>query len=333
MNDLVPRSQPSHRDNPNGAPAVSVVLPTFNRVHFLRPAVASVLAQTYRDWELLIADDGSDEETRIYLRGLADPRIRLIWLKHTGKPAIVRNAALRQARGAYVAFMDSDDLWLASKLQLQMDSLGRHPGRAWSLTGFAVIDAGDNRQRSMKVAGGWILDKLIGEEMTIATPSVLVARGLLEELSGFDEELISCEDYELWLRVAARTEADLVDQPLTLVRRHTEHYSSEVMCLQDLARMLEKVQESGIASQMPALLQWRRAKCAAALAQAYAACGQRRRAMATLSSSLRYSWRHKAWRDGALSAAMRVLLPETAARIIRSYRSGSRRPLPDRSKE
>ena len=80
-------------------PVVSIILPTFGRLQYLRPTVASVYRQTLRDWELIVADDGSDRETRGYLRTLeADSRVKLLWLTHTGIPALVRNAALREAR-------------------------------------------------------------------------------------------------------------------------------------------------------------------------------------------------------------------------------------------
>src|SRR5471030_100631 len=125
----------------SGTPVVSIILPTFNRLRFLRPAVDSVLAQTFADWQLIIADDGSDEATRRYLRALdRHGRVSLIWLAHSGIPAIVRNAALRQARGDYVAFMDSDDLWSPEKLQRQLESLQQRPGCRWSYTAFSQID-------------------------------------------------------------------------------------------------------------------------------------------------------------------------------------------------
>src|ERR1700754_463468 len=91
-----------------GFPAVSVVLPTYNRPDYLREAMASVFAQTLDDWELIVADDGSDEETKAYLRGIDDPRVTVLWLAHSGTPSMGRNAAIRQARGDYVAFLDSD---------------------------------------------------------------------------------------------------------------------------------------------------------------------------------------------------------------------------------
>ena len=96
-------------------PAVSIIFPTYDRLRYLRPAIDSVLAQTFTDWELIIADDGSEEETRSYLRSLGDRRMRTLWLPHSGNPARVRNAALRMTTGALVAFLDSDDLWAAGE--------------------------------------------------------------------------------------------------------------------------------------------------------------------------------------------------------------------------
>src|SRR5689334_20872261 len=109
-------------------PLVSVVLPTFNRLRFLEPAIESVYAQTFTDWELIVADDGSDPDTRRYLQTVANhPRVRVLWLSHTGWPATVRNAALLQAVGEYVAFFDSDDLWMAQKLERQIEALRARP--------------------------------------------------------------------------------------------------------------------------------------------------------------------------------------------------------------
>ena len=106
------------------AATVSVVLPTFNRLRFLRPTIESVYAQTFTDWELIIADDGSDLETREYLQSLANhSRVTVVSLPHTGRPSMVRNAALLRAAGEYVAFLDSDDLWAPRKLERQIETL------------------------------------------------------------------------------------------------------------------------------------------------------------------------------------------------------------------
>ena len=109
---------------PSPVPVVSVIVPTFNRLRFLRPAIESAFAQTFTDWELIIADDGSDLATRQYLQSLAkQPRVTVLWLAHTGRPSVVRNKALLGAVGEYVAFLDSDDLWAARKLERQLEAL------------------------------------------------------------------------------------------------------------------------------------------------------------------------------------------------------------------
>jgi len=129
-------------------PTVSIILPTFNRLKYLRPAVESVFSQTFQDWELILADDGSDDGTRAYLRTLSESsRIKLILLPHTGNPGRVRNAALREAKGDYIAFLDSDDLWLPPKLETQIKALRDSP-RRWSYTAFDRIDEFGNQVNS-----------------------------------------------------------------------------------------------------------------------------------------------------------------------------------------
>src|SRR5689334_2783621 len=122
------------------APLVSVVIPTYNRLAFLREAVDSVLAQTFRDWELIIADDGSTDGTPEAMARLADPRVRVISLEHSGNPGRVRNAAIALARGRYVAFLDSDDWWEREKLSLQVEALRTRPSCLWSYTGIRRVD-------------------------------------------------------------------------------------------------------------------------------------------------------------------------------------------------
>src|SRR3954468_14130226 len=115
-------------------PLVSIVLPAFDRAGYLRSAIESVLAQSLTSWEMIVADDGSGPETAEYLRGLGDPRIRVLWLTHSGNPSIARNAALRDARGTYVAFLDSDDLWEPDKLEAQTAALRARGECHWSFT-------------------------------------------------------------------------------------------------------------------------------------------------------------------------------------------------------
>lgn len=204
---------------------VSIILPTFNRVALLREAVDSVLAQTFTDWKLIVADDGSTDDTRAYLEGLSDLRVRCLLLPHSGSEAVPRNAALRAARGEWVAFLDSDDLWLPSKLERQLRAMTEHSDCGWSYTGFALIDARgaplpERPSSAYRPVSGWILESLLRFEAGPCLPAMLVRRSLLEELGGFDEAFPLRADYDLTLRLAARSAAHALPETLTLVREH-----------------------------------------------------------------------------------------------------------------
>src|SRR5262245_60280907 len=117
-------------------PLVTIVLPTYDRFEFLPSAVQSVFDQTMRDWELVVADDGSGREVRNYLDTLNDDaRVRTLLLPHSGNPGRARNAAIAVARAPYVAFLDSDDVWEPSKLELQLAMMRAKDGCDWSYTG------------------------------------------------------------------------------------------------------------------------------------------------------------------------------------------------------
>jgi glycosyltransferase involved in cell wall biosynthesis len=211
-------------------PTVSVILPTFNRLTYLREAVGSVLAQTFADWELIVADDGSTDGTRDYLKQIAEGRVRAVLLDHTGNRSLVRNAAIAQAGGEWIAFLDSDDVWLPDKLKLQLEQLAANPSRRWSSTGIAFIDANGAplRQRTdlPRAQSGWILEPLLTFDAGATTPSLVVHKSLLDEIGGFDESLLWREDYDLDLRLAARSEIQALPVALTLVREHPGRTSS-----------------------------------------------------------------------------------------------------------
>jgi glycosyltransferase involved in cell wall biosynthesis len=308
---------------------VSIVLPTFNRREFLPPAIESVFAQTLTDWELIIADDGSEADTRAYLRALDNPpRVRVLYLPHTGRPAAVRNAALREARGEFVAFLDSDDIWLPMKLQTQIASLRRHPSCNWGYTRFVLVDASGNptawarRTGGWPVPGGWILDKLVTGKTVIALPSIVVRRDLLTQMGNFDEELVGSEDYELYLRLAAHSEVDAIDTALTLVRRHTQHFSGQgVIPFESNVRIIDRLLLSGALEHLHPLLLEQRAELAAGLARTHAGSGKRITALCTLFSSAPYSWRYPRWWSAALGATAWALTPEPVQKLARRCRS------------
>jgi hypothetical protein len=270
---------------------------------------------------LIIADDGSDADTRAYLQSINDPRASVIWLPHSGRPAAVINAALRAARGEYVAFLDSDDLWLPLKLEMQLASLRLHPLRGWSYTRFALVDGAG---RPLASAGspqwpapsGWILEPLLLEQTVIAQPSVVVSRQLLERLGAFDEQLVMCYDDELWFRLAAHSEIDGIEVPLTLVRRHGQHSGSDILAWRDRRRVFEKVLRAHRGNHLESILKRLRAQMSAGLANSQAASGKRIDALGTLLASAHYSWRFPQWWRGAL----RAFAPAMVRRVVRMYR-------------
>jgi glycosyltransferase involved in cell wall biosynthesis len=309
------------------SPAVSIIVPTFNRLKYLRATLTSVFEQTFQDWELLIADDGSDADTQAYLQRLDDPpRVRVLWLAHSGRPSIVRNAALRAARGEYIAFIDSDDLWMPTKLETQLASLRCHAARRWSHTKFILVDEFGAPTPWMRGGGwpvpdGWILEKLVKSQTVISVPSVVVSRELLEQAGGFDEQLVMCEDYDLWLRLAMRSEIDAIDEPLTLVTRHGEHSGNDTTSFRDCLRVFDKVLRADGTEHLRSILREKRAEVIAGLASSQAACGNRISALRTLLSSAHCCWRYPQWWRGALQATARAFVPQTVRAVARRHRN------------
>jgi glycosyltransferase involved in cell wall biosynthesis len=330
-------SSASNKEQLTVRPVVSIIIPVFNRLKYLRASIDSVFKQSFLDWELLIADDGSDPETQDYLRTLDDRlRVRVLWLGHTGNPAAVRNTALREATGEYVAFLDSDDVWMPEKLQTQIESMRSHTMREWSYTGFTLVDDSGTpltgaRAKRCPAIDGRILDQLVREEALVVTPSVVVRRELIERVGGYDDHLLVCEDYELWVRLASCSEVDFIDEPLVLVRRHREHSFDDITCLENLRHAVEIVQHSGAASHLDAVLNERRAKISANLARGHALCKSRLRVLTTLLFSVRYSWRYREWWRGALAATVLAFAPAAALSVVRKYRRGGRITLEPRT--
>jgi glycosyltransferase involved in cell wall biosynthesis len=310
------------------APHVSVLLPTFNRLEYMPKAIDSVFAQTFTDWELIIADDGSSGEALAYLRRIAEtPRVRLIRFRHTGNPAYLRNAAAAAALGEYVAFLDSDDLWAPVKLERQLASLRAHRSRRWSYTKFVLIDPSGQPTQWMRRTGGWptpdgwILDRLARVETVISLPSVIVERSLLREVGGFDETLLGSEDIDLWLRLAVESEVDALAEPLTLVHRHDQHFSARCPDVFLYAAMAtEKAMRAKGMGHLRPVFQRERARIAVQLARWYAASGDRRRAYHTLISSTRHISRHPPLWSTALTALAVASAPGWIRAVARRIR-------------
>jgi glycosyltransferase involved in cell wall biosynthesis len=314
----------------SSATIVSVILPTFNRLRFLRPAIESVYAQTFPDWELIIADDGSELETRQYLQSLAsDPRVTVVWLPHSGRPSMVRNAALLRAVGEYVAFLDSDDLWAAQKLERQIETLRARANCRWSYTAFLRVDGAGNPLPEEKVRPwlpyeGDIFEQVVTTRASIRTPSVLATRQLIAQAGGFDEAMPSAEDYDLWLRLALYSEVALVDEPLVYVRLHDENHTRDWQsAYAGRDRSLSRSQQLVDAGRR-SLLREERTRNALKLAAIHAERGAHGRMLRALWESLPYSWTYPRWWLSALKTVLRPHLSPRLLVLFREHRRGAR---------
>ncbi len=197
-------------------PKVSVIIPTYNRCELLREALASVFAQTYRDFELIVVDDGSNDDTAVVVQEFAG--VRYVWQPHRGVSA-ARNYGVALSEGAWVAFLDSDDLWQPRKLERQIAFVAAHPHvqichteELWLRHGIRV----NPQQKHRKPTGDIFAPSLA--RCLVSPSSVMLRRELFVQVGGFDERLPACEDYDLWLRIAVRLPVYLIDTPLVIKR-------------------------------------------------------------------------------------------------------------------
>lgn len=296
-------------------------MPTYNRSALLREAVDSVRRQTYQRWELIVIDDGSSDDTPATLTRRDDPRLRLIRVEHTGKPARVRNAGLAVARGEYVAFLDDDDLWPPDKLTTQLAGLA-HAGCRWGYTAFRRIDAtgqdaNDTGVQPWHPYRGWILEPLLRIDALVPLPTVMVERTLLAEVGGFDEAFLDCEDYELWFRLAARSAAHVEETVLACVRVHPQHRQADRERVHaSWVTVYEKTARTVRGDRLAALCLRRRAEHQVTLARLLAQRGRRGRSLGLLARSARRAGGSRAW----WNALARSLLPDPAVSALRAIR-------------
>jgi glycosyltransferase involved in cell wall biosynthesis len=305
-------------------PEVSVVLPSYDRVRFLRHAVDSVLTQTFQDWELIIADDGSGVETARYLRELEKlPQLRVLRLKHTGNPSVVRNAALRATGGAYVAFIDSDDVWLPTKLESQIAVHRSWPARRWSYVAMQrICEDGSlmHGEPQRPTPAGAIFEQLLTLTADVSMSSVMAERTLIDQVGRFDEAQPYFEDFDFFLRLSLRSEVCVVTQPLVRMRSHAEHYSADRVGMRaGRARLLEKMQPFAERLGMNAVVRREQDRNNANLAQLHAAAGRRREALRWLWRARAGAWREVSWWR-ACAAVVKSVAPAWARAAYRRSR-------------
>ncbi len=192
---------------------VSAVIASYNMAQYLPQAVNSVLAQTYRNLEVRIVDDGSTDDTRQVVRQWeADPRVHVLFQKNAGA-ANAKNQGMKASRGAFVALLDADDIWLPQKLAHQMALFKATPQVGLVYSDYARMD-GEGRalpQALTRMHRGWVAGPLLVENF-VAYSAVVMRRECLERTGYFDESLSMGFDYDLWLRLSAHYRFDYVPE-------------------------------------------------------------------------------------------------------------------------
>ena len=235
------------------SPAVSVIIPVYNRKKLLAEAVKSVVNQSFSDFELIIADDCSTEdlESSVYsIPGIE--KIAMKWIrleKHSGMAGLVRNRGVDASSGGYIAFLDSDDLWEEYKLEKQyslMMSLKKrgirisHTREKW-LRGEKTVSQKSQKHRRE----GYIFEDALWK-CIIGPSTVMLEKSLFYEAGGFREDLEVAEDYELWLRITDHEKTGYIDEALTVKRAgeweqlSEKHGQIEIFRIDALKGLLDK---------------------------------------------------------------------------------------------
>ena len=228
-------------------PRVSVVIPCYNNKPYLRECLDSVLNQTLTDYEVILIDDGSTDGTSEIIQSYL-PRIKYLRQPNQG-PAAARNAGIEAASGEYIAFQDADDLWYPEKLEVQLKFMEANPRFAWVYTDMCTYNDRQTLQASWfsdrPTHQGKVFEQLINNNF-IPTITVMIKKEALLSVNCFDVNLRSCEDKDLWLRLAWKYEVGRLNKVLAKRRFHSNNLcrdnrlliASEVEVMHKLRKMV-----------------------------------------------------------------------------------------------
>jgi len=194
---------------------ISVIIPTYNRAQRLRKAINSVFAQSHQNFEVIVVDDGSDDNT---VELIENYKSDIVYIRQENRgPAAARNRGIEKARYKLLAFLDSDDWFAENKLEVQLKAMEQNPSHLISHTNETWYRNGHilNQKLKHKKNNGDIFKQSL-ELCAVGMSTVMMRREIVERYGFFDEDLPCCEDYDLWLRVSAEQEFLLVEEPLTL---------------------------------------------------------------------------------------------------------------------
>jgi len=203
---------------------VSIIVPTYNRAHLVTETIDSILAQTVKDFELIVVDNESTDNTEEVIKSYTDRRIRYFQHQNNGLVAVNRNYGISKANGEYIAFCDDDDLWMPEKLERQVKLLDLNKELGLVYSDSYIMDENGDLERDTLFSNsrplrGNVFDKLF-QSNCIPTLTVMIRREVLSKVGGFDPKYIIAQDYDLWLRIAEHYPIDFTEEPLAKYRIH-----------------------------------------------------------------------------------------------------------------
>ena len=207
-------------------PKVSVVIPAYNAVDYLIKTLENVFDQTFTDFEVIVIDDGSSDRTIESISNLTNPNLKIVRQANQGV-AVARNKGIELASGEYIAFLDSDDLWHPTKLEKQVQCLDTNPEVGLVNTWIKNIDEHGNELSIVQApeVEGNVWNQIIEENIILCGSIPMIRRSCFEKVGVFDFELLSAEDWDMWIRLAAKYSFALVKEPLVLYRQHLKSKS------------------------------------------------------------------------------------------------------------
>lgn len=204
------------------SPKVSVIIPSFNRAHLIDNAIQSVLNQTFVDFEVIVVDDGSTDNTKEVVTKYKD---RVIYIyQDNNERSSARNNGIKHSSGQFITFLDSDDLYLPDKLMVQVGAMVRNPDCGMSYSYSIWIDEEGRYLHTWRDnLNGWIYpEMMLAKHNKIAVPSVMIRKSIIDSVGYFNELISTCEDYEYWCRIAQKFPVLLVKKGLVVINAKSQ---------------------------------------------------------------------------------------------------------------
>jgi glycosyltransferase involved in cell wall biosynthesis len=208
---------------------VSIIVPTYNRAHLIGETIQSVINQTYKNWELIIVDDGSEDDTVSVIKNFTHPRITYFNIEHCGLLGKVRNHGIKHSQGKYIAFLDSDDLWIPGKLQIQVDLLNKYSQSFFVFSngeqfGVGALPTPDYPALFV----GNVFKPVLFENKFCIYPTLVFKKNVLDKIGHHNEQWTGGGDVDFFYRIAYHFEGIFTNERLVKLRKHKQNTSQKL---------------------------------------------------------------------------------------------------------